>query len=217
VSELTKRELVEVLGCDSDRIDVVHMGVPESFWIDHPRRTSGPLHLLFLGALSPEKDPLVALEVAGRLDNARLRFVGAGPERRRVETAVAARGLQDRVAVIGPVDDVLPHFTWADLLILTSRTEGFPGVVLEAAAAGVPSIGFDVGGVAEAVVHGETGLIVPSDGPDEMVKVLRELDRDRLVEMAERGRTRVRSEFSMQGALHRHEEAFRRVLAEDGT
>jgi len=132
VSELTKKELVDIMRYDPDRVEVLYVGVPGSFLIDHPRRTSGDLHLLYLGALSPEKNPLAALDVLAGLSDARLRFVGAGPEQVRVEAAIGHQNLDDRVELVGSVEDVLPHLAWADVLVLTSWTEGFPGVVLEA-------------------------------------------------------------------------------------
>jgi glycosyltransferase involved in cell wall biosynthesis len=215
VADLTRSELIDIMRYDPDRIDVVHVGVPESFFIDHPRRDGGPLRLLFLGALSPEKDPLAALKVVARLPDARVRFVGTGPEQSRLEESVKQSDLEDRVEVVGSVDDVLPHLAWADLLILTSQTEGFPGVVLEAAAAGVPTVGFDVGGVAETVIDRNTGLVVSAGDVDGMVRVFESLDRQDIAEMAARGRARVEAEFTMERTLDRHIEAFRRVLAEE--
>jgi len=215
VADLTRRELIDIMRYDPDRIDVVYVGVSQSFVADHPERNEGPLRLLFLGALSPEKDPLAAIEVTARLPDSVLRFVGDGPERSRVEATVVQQGLGGRVEVVGSVHDVLPHLAWADVLVLTSRTEGFPGVVLEAAAAGVPTVGFGVGGVAEAVVDGETGVVVPAADVDGMVRVLAGLDRDQIGKMAVRGRERVEEEFTMERALDRHEAALHRVLVEE--
>ncbi len=212
VSDLTRRELIDIMHYDPGRIDVVNVGVPDLFFVDHPRRFDGDLHLLFLGALSREKDPLVALEVASRIPSAKVRYVGDGPERLGLATTVHSRHLEDRVELVGSVDDVLPHLAWADVLVMTSRTEGFPGVVLEAAAAGVPTVGFDVGGVGEAVVDGETGLLVPAGDIDGMVAKLGSLDPERLDGLAERGRVRVQERFALDRVLERYEEAFRRVI-----
>jgi glycosyltransferase involved in cell wall biosynthesis len=219
VSEPTRDELIDIIGYEPERIEVVYVGVPDGFLTDHPRREDGTLRLLYMGAFSPEKDPLAALDLVDRLPNTELRFLGAGPETPRVVRAVERRHLADRVEVVGSVSDVLPHLAWADLLILTSLTEGFPGVVLEAAAAGVPAVGYDVGGVSEAVLHGETGVIVPAGDVDGFTLALQELagDRSRLYEMAERARARVANEFRMDQVVDRHDAAFRRVLGETGT
>ena len=214
VSDLTRNELVHIMHYDPSHIDVVRVGVPDSFLVAHPRRDAGELRLLYMGAMSPEKDPLAALDVVSRLPDARLRFVGSGPELTAIHAAVNARRLADRVEVAGAVVDVLPHLAWADVLVLTSRTEGFPGVVLEAAAAGVPTVAFDVGGVAEAVVDGETGLVIPAGDVTEFATALDQLtgDRSQLHDMANNGRARVEERFLMKHAVERHDELLHRIL-----
>jgi len=215
VSELTKAELVDILGYDRDLIDVVYVGVPDSFLTDHPPRDDGRLHLLYLGALSREKNPIAALDVAAKLPNADLRFVGSGDEQTRLMGAIDRLHLNQRAQVIGSVANVTPHLAWADVLLVTSRTEGFPGAVIEAAAAGVPTVGFDVGGMREAVVDGQTGLLVAADDIDGVVDALRALDtdRDRLRDLALGAQTRVAEQFLTKHAIRRHAAAFTRILA----
>ena len=73
---------------------------------------------------------------------------------------VSERNLEERVEFSGSVADITPHLVWADLLLLTSKTEGLPGVLIEAAAAGVPSIAYDVGAIDEVVENGSSGIVV---------------------------------------------------------
>jgi glycosyltransferase involved in cell wall biosynthesis len=68
--------------------------------------------------------------------------------------------LGDRVQLIGSVADPLPVFHAADALVLTSRTEGMPGVLVEAGLCGLPAVATDVGGVSE-IVTTATGRLVP--------------------------------------------------------
>ena len=62
---------------------------------------------------------------------------------------------------MGAVPDVAPHLEWAAALVLSSRTEGLPGVVLEALGSGLPVIATAVGGVGDVVIDGTTGRLVP--------------------------------------------------------
>jgi glycosyltransferase involved in cell wall biosynthesis len=96
----------------------------------------------------------------------------------RLRTEADTLGIKDRVGVIGAVEDVIPHLEWADVLLLTSRTEGLPAAVLEAGAASVPSVALDVGGVREAVSDGVTGIVVDRKDNDGLVSALTLLAAD---------------------------------------
>ncbi|MFQ5947501.1 MAG: glycosyltransferase [Acidimicrobiia bacterium] len=167
VSEATRRQLVEQMGQDPDRVKLAYSGVPRSFLELTPSAPHQELRLLFLGSLSREKNPEAALEVMvglGKITEGRLRFVGTGPLQDSLHRRVSELGLGARVEFAGSVRDVRKHLAWADVLVLTSRTEGLPGAAVEAAAAGVPSVAFDVGGTREVVMDGVTGRVLrPGD------------------------------------------------------
>ena len=119
--------------------------------------------LLFVGRLSREKRPdravRLLLEIHRRgIDKTELWFVGEGDI---PQVDGSSPGL--RVRAFGVQEDVTPFLEAADLLVLTSDTEGMPGVILEAARQELPCVATRVGGVAECVVEGETGLLVEPD------------------------------------------------------
>ncbi len=179
VSDMTRRQLVDELGVPTDRVLLAHTGVaPEYFVQNEP--SNGELRLLFLGNLSPEKDPQTAIHVALHLrqdHQVRLRIVGDGPLASDLADRVDSHAASDVIELTGAVDDVTPHLAWADILILTSRTEGLPGAVLEAGAAGVPTVGFDVGGTAETMVPGSSGVLVAPGNTEEMIAAVDHLAR----------------------------------------
>lgn len=113
----------------------------------------------YVGALSGEKDPLAA--VAALPEDAILLVAGAGPLADDVAAAARAGGVADRVRLLGPLDDVRPVYAAADVVVLPSRTEGQPGVAIEACLSGVPVVATDVGGTSSVVVDGSNGLLVP--------------------------------------------------------
>ncbi len=178
VSATTARQLVDHLGVASAKVRVAPTGVPERFFAVVSEPLADHLRISFIGNLSSEKDPLAALEIVARLAETtpvRMRYVGDGPLRGDLVQAIAARGLGGVVEVLGSVPDVLPHLAWADVLLLTSRTEGLPGVPLEAGAAGVPTVAYGVGGTVETVSDGETGRVIEPGDLEGAVAALVEL------------------------------------------
>lgn len=114
----------------------------------------------WVGRFSPEKGPDRLGAVAAALGGtAELVLVGDGPERPAVLEALAAMGEDRPHRWLGRRDDIGMLMAAFDVLILPSRTEGMPLTVLEAMAAGVPVVAFDVGDV-RAVVGEETGWLV---------------------------------------------------------
>jgi glycosyltransferase involved in cell wall biosynthesis len=165
-----------------------------------------------IGSLTDEKDPERALRAVAALPEARLRFVGAGPLASDLAEQGQRLGLSDRVELVGPVIDVIPHLRWAHVLILTSRSEGLPGAILEASAAGVPTVAVDVGGVREAVLDGETGFVTARD--DEMLAGrLKSLDADRelLARMGEAAKEHAVNHFILDRVVDRYAQVLRSV------
>lgn len=120
----------------------------------------------WVGRLSQEKDPEHALHAFAALSrSAHLCFVGDGPLRHAVEEAIRARGLQARVHLVGAVPNAAELLTAFDVLLLSSRTEGTPMVVLEAATQGIPIVATAVGGVPDLVGTDGAALVPAGDVP----------------------------------------------------
>lgn len=143
--------------------------------------------VLVVGHLIERKDPLLALavfaEVHKSTPTARLVFVGRGPLRDELERAARERGLGDRIQFAGEADPqrLALWYGAANVLLLTSRREGRPNVVLEALASGLPVVATDAGGTAELLRGIEGSLSVSREPADLAVLVLSELrtPRDR--------------------------------------
>jgi glycosyltransferase involved in cell wall biosynthesis len=130
-----------------------------------------------VGALSREKDVARAVDAAGALSGFHLVVAGDGPERQALE-ARAARAAPGRVHFTGSVRDPGVVYDAADLMVLTSRTEGLPGVLIEAGLRELPAVATDVGYVRAIVVDGKTGILVADGSRSELesaiTRVLRE-------------------------------------------
>jgi glycosyltransferase involved in cell wall biosynthesis len=200
VCKATSEQLLTLDPGLEGRIYVTYTGVPDEMFTAQPNEgEGGPLRVMLLGSLSDEKDPLLALRIVARVPGVVLRFVGAGPLMGRIRSESAVLGVEDRVELIGSVDDVAPQLQWANVLILTSRTEGLPGAVLEAGAASVAAVAVDVGGVSEAVEDGVSGIVVRPGDDDALVQALSELaaDPDRVQRMGRAARLHIKERFAM--------------------
>ena len=123
--------------------------------------------LLFVGRLEFQKAPELLIEAAARClpahPDTHLLLVGDGALRGRLAAQAQETMVADRIHFAGSRTDVPGLMRSASLLVLPSRWEGLPNVVLEAMAAGLPVIATAVEGAAEVVRNGETGWLIPAD------------------------------------------------------
>lgn len=116
---------------------------------------------------SEVKQPLLwadaAIALAQDAPDTQFLLVGDGPLRAAVADRFAEAGLAASVHMPGQVENVADYLAAMDLFWLTSRTEGLPNVLIEAQFSGVPIAAFDVGGIGETFIDGETGILVPPD------------------------------------------------------
>jgi glycosyltransferase involved in cell wall biosynthesis len=173
--------------------------------------------VLSLGALTWEKDPLVHVEVAGRVlaerPGAWHLMVGDGPLRGDVQAAIGQNGTSGRVRLLGARGDVGDLLAASDVLLFASCSEGMPATVIEAGIAGVPVAGYAVAGVSEVVESGTTGLLAPSGD----VQRLRGHVMDLLADAGRRGamgaaaRERCLARFDIAAVAPRYLEVYRAV------
>jgi glycosyltransferase involved in cell wall biosynthesis len=151
--------------------------------------------------LYPVKNHAMLLRAARRLatDWPRIRFVlvGDGAERASLERLASESGIRDQVLMPGRLTNEPGFAGIFDIAVLTSREEGFPNWVVEAMAAGRPVVATNVGGVPDAVVEGETGMLVKHDDDEAMARALDDLLRDESLrlKMGNAARVRARSKY----------------------
>jgi glycosyltransferase involved in cell wall biosynthesis len=148
--------------------------------------------------LSPVKNHVLLLRAMARLDQRfHLIAVGDGPSRTELEDSARRLGMESRVHFTGEVVAPFNLHQFFDVSVLCSLSEGFPNSLIEAMAASRPVVTTPVGGVSDAVTHGLTGILVPTDDPAPLADALRALEADPQLRtrLGEAGREAVRVKF----------------------
>jgi glycosyltransferase involved in cell wall biosynthesis len=175
---------------------------------------------LVLAALVRRKGIDVLLEAFARprLRAAPLRLwiAGDGPERAALEARADALGIAPRVSFLGRREDKADLLHACDVLVLPSRAEGLGVAALEAMACGRGVVASQVGGLAEAVVHERTGLLVPPDDADALADALARVACDDALRarLGAAGPARISEGFRAEQMCEAYAALYRELLAE---
>jgi glycosyltransferase involved in cell wall biosynthesis len=170
-------------------------------------RQKGPDHL---GAILPDlmhRAPALHVVIAGE-----------GAMRAELERDVTDAGLEDRVHFLGWQEQAAPVMAAIDMLVLPSRWEAFGLVILEAALASIPTVGFAVEGIPEVVVDGETGLLVDAGDRVGLTEAILTLvgDPDRCRAMGRAALDRYLTTYATERMVNSHEVLYRSLVDGSG-
>ena len=179
--------------------------------------------LLCVGNITPNKGHGILLEAVRLLRShyprIRATLIGRDFTKGRFFRDAEKDGLADTYRAVGFVEDVRPHLAEATLVVLpTLRREGMPTALLEAMCAGIPVVASRVGGVAEIVEDGTTGLLVPPGDAQALAEAIRRLLEDDAgrSRLAANARRRVLERHGMSAMVDGHREVFEKALARAG-
>ena len=228
VSEFSRRQLVESLGVDGDRIEVVPNGIDARFAPgagDAVRRrhglADGPV-ALFLGGLKRRKNLGVLLDawrdVVRTRPDARLLVAGTGPLEGSLRRRAAALGVAEHVVFAGRVAeaDKVGYYRAADVFVSPSSLEGFGFTVGEAMSCGLAVVVSDRGALPELVVANEGGFVCRHDDPGGLARAMIQLlgDPELRTRFGRFNRARIEQGFRWERAARRVREIYEEVLAE---
>jgi glycosyltransferase involved in cell wall biosynthesis len=189
------------------RAVTIHNGLPIHNGLLHPSPDRDPstVRLLMVARFAPPKDQALLLRAAAPFAQAEVWLIGDGPELLAAQTLAAELGTAERVRFLGNRSDVPELLSGGDVFCLVSHYEGFPISILEAMRAGLPVIASQVGGVAEAVEHGQTGLLVAHNDLAHWRVALAALidDAPLRAQMGRAGRARFEQHFTTGPMLER--------------
>jgi glycosyltransferase involved in cell wall biosynthesis len=230
VAEIQKRQLVDVEGLRADTVRVIHNGVDTGLFRPADAGERGAVRralgvgpsdvvLMAVGSLKPVKAMDVLLRAAAPLmrshDRVRLVVVGDGPDRAALGSLARDLGIADRVSFLGLRTDVDTLLRAADAVVLASRSEALPTVLLEAMATGLPVVATRVGGVPEVVEQDGSGVLVPPDDAGALGVALERVVADEALRTrwGRRGRAIAESRFRIETMCESRMAFFEELLA----
>jgi glycosyltransferase involved in cell wall biosynthesis len=185
VSELTKRDLIDLYGIPDEKIVVTPNGVDPAFSPEGPSPDGEP-YALFVGALQPRKDAAAAIEALALIGDGAPRLVVVGQDKggqAEAQRSAERNGLAARVEFRGhvPQEELAALYRGAACLVFPSRYEGFGLPVVEAMASGTPVVATTAGALPE--VAGVAAILVEERNPVALAGGIERAlaDRERLV------------------------------------
>lgn len=210
-----------------EHLTVLPNGIELSAWTrDETARTQARMAMgagdafvwLAAGRLEPVKDYTTLLRAFALVDEpAQLLIAGSGAEQARLRRMADELGLGTRVRFLGFQEELKRWMLAADGFVSASLWEGLPMAVLEAAACALPAVVTAVPGNSEAVIHTETGLLVPKERPEELaagMKRVMQTPVDVRRAMGESARKMVLERYDLEHVLDAWMELYGRLMTQ---
>ena len=226
-SELGAKAIEIDLGVPPRKIEIVRSGVDlKKFEPSAHRETirseiglKEDQHLvLYVGRLRPVKGIEYGLRAfaaaQSQLHSIHMALAGEGEQLDHLKKIVRELNISNHVTFLGVRNDLPDLLSAADSVLMPSLKEGFPRTAIEAMASGKPIIATDVGGTSEAIIDGETGILVPAQNIEVMTSALLKLVNDKNLrsKLGEAGRQRSKNNYSANNYATRLDQLYRQLL-----
>jgi glycosyltransferase involved in cell wall biosynthesis len=171
-------------------------------------------NVIMVGRLDIVKGPHVAIQAIASEhvpQDVHLSIIGTGPCETELRILAETLGVTNRVHLLGFRRNVYDYLAHCHILLMPSLHEGLPYTLLEAMAFGIPPIATHIGGLAEVIRDGITGLLVPERDPASFARAIQQLHMDSELRMrlGEQARALQRSSYSLQTMAKHYLEIYR--------
>ena len=171
--------------------------------------TGSDLVIGMVGRLEPDKGHDILIEAAARMNrpDIKIMFAGQGSLEPELRDMIRAHDLEKQFTFLGFRKDIHKVLTIFDIVTLPSLHEGLPNAILESMAVGKPVVATRVGGIPEAVVHNQTGLLIEPGSVESLQKALEKLAEDKgtRLSMGDAGRRRMEKVYSLETQIESFE------------
>jgi len=189
VSSAVEQELLE-WGVSDRRVTRISSGVDLNYFrpvstVEFSEKHSIPLDKIYIGtacALDSNKDVATLINAVAKLSYERNDFIllvaGEGEGRSELERLIEFIELEERVFLLGQVDDMPEFYSLLDIYCLSSRSEGLGTSLIEAGACGCALVASDCGGTRDIIEDGQNGFLFPVEGDERLFHILKALVED---------------------------------------
>jgi L-malate glycosyltransferase len=224
VSEQVRKHCIEADGIEPARVQTIYNGLNFGDWntAARPTKASGKTLVTTVGNIRRVKGHDIFIKTAALIlaQFPEVSFSIAGDVLENdyfleLQNLVRDLNLSDHFHFVGGITNLGDHLAAADIFVLPSRSEGFSNAIVEAMAAALPVVATNVGGNAEAVEDGVTGLIVPPEDPTALSAAIARLlsDPSQARAMGIAGKARAAEHFTTEAMMSRIAAIYRDLLA----
>lgn len=225
VSDATRKKMICEYHLPEAKVRTIHYGIDEKkFPSRNPneirKRLGIPKDVIVFGTiarLTEQKGHRYLVEAMPKIIKSFPRVVflciGDGPLRTSLIQLAQDRGVLSYIQFLGFQSDVPSLLSIMDVFVLPSLYEGFPNAVLEAMACGKPVVATCVDGTPEAVIHGETGFLVPSQNPEALAEALIRMARNPSLrkKMGKNGKRRIYEHFLLEHQISAFDQLYKEI------
>lgn len=144
-------------------------------------------------------------------------IAGDGDEREKIRSFIAENHLENRIYMLGHIENIDDFYNAVDINTLSSLSESFPYALLEGARLKKPTIATAVGGIVEMIKDNKTGILIKAQNPHEMSEAMIKLadNEDLRLSLGENFYTDVKNNFSAEKMAQRHKEIYEKIAKEN--
>ncbi|WP_183564182.1 glycosyltransferase [Mucilaginibacter sp. SP1R1] len=168
-----QQTISKLYGIDTKKMKVISNPIIQQPLIKDSAPATIQKKLIIVVRLAKEKGLYRMIDIMEQLpDNYTLSIVGNGPLADSLKSYVSSKQLNNRITFMGKVNGISSYIIQHDLMVLSSFTEGFPNVVLEALSVGVPVVSFKVDGIQEMIRENFNGFVAEQHDVDRLRQLI---------------------------------------------